>query len=33
MVYHLRSCAVLHEPDAMQRASDHYPVLAEFALL
>jgi exonuclease III len=29
MAHHLKSCTVLREPTAVQRASDHYPVLVE----
>lgn len=29
---HLRRCFVVYEPSAVQQASDHYPVVAEFEL-
>jgi exonuclease III len=31
LVHHLLSCAVLREPAAVQRASDHYSLLSAFA--
>ncbi len=32
MKAHLQQCFVVHEPFAVQQASDHYPVVAEFEL-
>ncbi len=32
MKAHLRRCDVVREPAAVQKASDHYPVIAEFGV-